>query len=200
MIAIANLAMVTGNIGRSGVGVNPLRGQNNVQGSCDMGSFPARIAGLPSYLGRRGPQAIRSGMERQAEPRAGPAHPQYVRRRDRRHVHGDCTCRAKTSCNPDPNTKHVVAALSAMECVIVHDLFPERDPQTTPTSSSPAQTFLEKDGTFTQRRTAHPARAQGDEPAQRLCGLGDHHRPCRGRWAKTCTTIILRRSWTRSPP
>ncbi len=38
-MAIANLAMATGNIGRKGVGVNPLRGQNNVQGSCDMGSF-----------------------------------------------------------------------------------------------------------------------------------------------------------------
>src|SRR5204863_6567695 len=40
VMAIANLAMATGNIGRPGVGVNPLRGQNNVQGSCDMGSFP----------------------------------------------------------------------------------------------------------------------------------------------------------------
>ena len=41
VMAMANLAMATGNIGRDGVGVNPLRGQNNVQGSCDMGSFPA---------------------------------------------------------------------------------------------------------------------------------------------------------------
>lgn len=40
VMAIANLAMLTGNIGREGVGVNPLRGQNNVQGACDMGSFP----------------------------------------------------------------------------------------------------------------------------------------------------------------
>ena len=45
VIAIANLAMVTGNIGRRGVGVNPLRGQNNVQGSCDMGSFPHEFPG-----------------------------------------------------------------------------------------------------------------------------------------------------------
>src|SRR5690606_20367179 len=43
VMAIANLAMVTGNIGRPGVGVNPLRGQNNVQGSCDMGSFPHEL-------------------------------------------------------------------------------------------------------------------------------------------------------------
>ena len=47
VMAMANLAMATGNIGREGVGVNPLRGQNNVQGSCDMGSFPHEFPGLP---------------------------------------------------------------------------------------------------------------------------------------------------------
>ena len=45
VMAMANLAMATGNIGRPGVGVNPLRGQNNVQGSCDMGSFPHELSG-----------------------------------------------------------------------------------------------------------------------------------------------------------
>src|SRR3546814_8927894 len=45
VMAIANLAMATGNIGREGVGVNPLRGQNNVQGACDMGSFPHELSG-----------------------------------------------------------------------------------------------------------------------------------------------------------
>src|SRR5690606_3219525 len=45
VMGIANLAMLTGNIGRPGVGVNPLRGQNNVQGSCDMGSFPHELPG-----------------------------------------------------------------------------------------------------------------------------------------------------------
>ena len=45
VMGIANLAMATGNLGREGVGVNPLRGQNNVQGSCDMGSFPHELPG-----------------------------------------------------------------------------------------------------------------------------------------------------------
>ena len=53
VMALANLAMATGNIGRRGVGVNPLRGQNNVQGSCDMGSLPARAARLPAHLRTR---------------------------------------------------------------------------------------------------------------------------------------------------
>src|SRR5262249_18859213 len=45
VMGMANLAMATGNLGRPGVGVNPLRGQNNVQGSCDMGSFPHELSG-----------------------------------------------------------------------------------------------------------------------------------------------------------
>src|SRR5207245_7375107 len=51
VIAIANLAMATGNIGRPGVGVNPLRGQNNDQGSCDMGSFPHELPGYRHISG-----------------------------------------------------------------------------------------------------------------------------------------------------
>ena len=53
VMAIANLAMATGNIGREGVGVNPLRGQNNVQGSCDMGSFPHEFSGYRHVSDRR---------------------------------------------------------------------------------------------------------------------------------------------------
>jgi formate dehydrogenase major subunit len=53
VIAIANLAMATGNVGREGVGVNPLRGQNNVQGSCDMGSFPHELPGYRHVSTRR---------------------------------------------------------------------------------------------------------------------------------------------------
>ena len=57
VMAIANLAMATGNIGRRGVGVNPLRGQNNVQGSCDMGSFPHELPGY-RHVSRPGVRAI----------------------------------------------------------------------------------------------------------------------------------------------
>ena len=63
VMALANLAMATGNIGREGAGVNPMRGQNNVQGSCDMGSFPHE---LPGYRSVADPQIrgdIREGIE-----------------------------------------------------------------------------------------------------------------------------------------
>ena len=88
VMAIANLAMATGNIGRRGVGVNPLRGQNNVQGSCDMGSFPHEFSGLSPCFRRRDARGVRGGLGRQARQRTGPAHPQHVRRRRRRHVQG----------------------------------------------------------------------------------------------------------------
>ena len=88
VMAIANLAMVTGNIGRPGVGVNPLRGQNNVQGACDMGSFPHE---LPGYR-HVSDDATRDIFEKlwgvDDRRRAGPAHPQHARRRGRRHVQG----------------------------------------------------------------------------------------------------------------
>ena len=59
VMAIANLAMATGNLGRPGVGVNPLRGQNNVQGACDMGCFPTRAIRLSPHLGQGHPHIVR---------------------------------------------------------------------------------------------------------------------------------------------
>ena len=70
--------MATGNLGREGVGVNPLRGQNNVQGSCDMGSFPHEFSGYRHVSDRRGAQDLRGCLEGAAGSGAGAAHSQYV--------------------------------------------------------------------------------------------------------------------------
>ena len=88
VIGIANLAMATGNIGREGVGVNPLRGQNNVQGSCDMGSFPHELPGYRHVPTTRRARAVREASGASARFRARPAHPEHVRCRDRRHIQG----------------------------------------------------------------------------------------------------------------
>ncbi len=66
VIGMANLAMATGNIGREGVGVNPLRGQNNVQGSCDMGSFPHELSGYRHISDANVRALFRKGLERHA--------------------------------------------------------------------------------------------------------------------------------------
>ncbi|RYD16322.1 MAG: formate dehydrogenase subunit alpha [Lysobacteraceae bacterium] len=147
VMAIANLAMATGNLGREGVGVNPLRGQNNVQGSCDMGSFPHEFSGYRHVSD----DAVRAMFERdwgvalQSEP--GLRIPNMFE------AALDGVFRAlyiegEDIAQSDPNTQHVTAALSAMECVVVQDLFLNETAKFAHVFL-PGCTFLEKDGTFT---------------------------------------------------
>jgi formate dehydrogenase major subunit len=146
VMAIANLAMATGNIGRRGVGVNPLRGQNNVQGSCDMGSFPHE---LPGYRHVSEP-AVRAIFEQEwgvpIDPEPGLRIPNMLDAA----VEG--TFRAiyiqgEDIAQSDPDTKHVTAGLSAMDCVVVHDLFLNETANYAHVFL-PGASFLEKDGTF----------------------------------------------------
>ncbi|CAN5326060.1 formate dehydrogenase subunit alpha [soil metagenome] len=147
VMAIANLAMATGNIGRTGVGVNPLRGQNNVQGACDMGSFPHELPGyrhissdatrdifekmwgvkLDNEPGLRIPNMLDAAVE-------GTFKGLYIQGED--------------ILQSDPDTHHVAAGLAAMECVVVHDLFLNETANYAHVFL-PGSTFLEKDGTFT---------------------------------------------------
>ena len=147
VIAIANLAMLTGNIGRPGVGVNPLRGQNNVQGSCDMGSFPHE---LPGYRHVKDP-GVRDifeklwGVEISDEP--------GLRINNMLDAAVDGTFKGiyiqgEDILQSDPDTHHVAAGLQAMDCVIVHDLFLNETANYAHVFL-PGSTFLEKDGTFT---------------------------------------------------
>jgi formate dehydrogenase major subunit len=147
VMGIANLAMATGNIGREGVGVNPLRGQNNVQGSCDMGSFPHE---LPGYRHVSDP-AVRKlfgdewGVEIKPEPgmRIPNMFDEAVAGRYKgMYVQGEDVAQS------DPDTHHVEAALSSLECMIVQDLFLNETAKFAHVFL-PGASFLEKDGTFT---------------------------------------------------
>ena len=168
VIAIANLAMATGNIGRPGVGVNPLRGQNNVQGSCDMGSFPHELSGyrhisidatrelfeslwgvtLDKEPGLRIPNMFDAAVD-------GSFKGLYVQGED--------------ILQSDPDTKHVAAGLAAMECIVVQDLFLNETANYAHVFL-PGSTFLEKDGTFTNaerriqrvRKVMAPRNGYGD--------------------------------------
>jgi formate dehydrogenase major subunit len=146
VIAIANLAMATGNIGRPGVGVNPLRGQNNVQGSCDMGSFPHE---LPGYRHIHD-DAVRTSFEQDwgvpLDPEPG------MRINNMLDAACDGTFKAiyvqgEDIMQSDPNTQHVAAGLEAMELVIMHDLFLNETANYAHVFL-PGSTFLEKNGTF----------------------------------------------------
>jgi formate dehydrogenase major subunit len=168
VMGIANLAMATGNLGREGVGVNPLRGQNNVQGSCDMGSFPHEFSGyrhvsdgavrglfesawnvtLADEPGLRIPNMFEAALD-------GSFRALYIQGED--------------FVQSDPNTQHVTAALSAMECVVVQDLFLVETARYAHVFL-PGSSFLEKDGTFTnaERRISRVRKVM--EP---LAGLAD---------------------------
>jgi len=147
VMAIANLAMATGNLGRPGVGVNPLRGQNNVQGSCDMGSFPHE---LPGYR-HISTDAVRESFEAlwnvKLDNEPGLRIPNMLDAA----VDGSFKAlyvQGEDILQSDPNTKHVAAGLAAMECVIVHDLFLNETANYAHVFL-PGSTFLEKNGTFT---------------------------------------------------
>ena len=157
VMGIANLAMATGNVGREGVGVNPLRGQNNVQGSCDMGSFPHEFPGyrhvsddatrarfealwkvkLLAEPGLRIPNMFEAALD-------GGFKGLYIEGED--------------IAQSDPNTQHVTASLSAMDCIIVQDLFLNETAKYAHVFL-PGSSFLEKDGTFTNaERRISPVR------------------------------------------
>jgi formate dehydrogenase major subunit len=147
VLGIANLAMMTGNIGRPGVGVNPLRGQNNVQGSCDMGSFPHE---LPGYRHVKG-EAVRDIFEKiwgvKIDDEPGLRIPNMLDAAVDGTFKG-LYCQGEDILQSDPDTKHVAAGLAAMDCVIVHDLFLNETANYAHVFL-PGSTFLEKDGTFT---------------------------------------------------
>jgi formate dehydrogenase major subunit len=144
---IADLAMVTGNVGRRGVGVNPLRGQNNVQGAADMGCQPHQGAGyldvtdpavharyeqfygakLPQHIGYKIPQMYEAALD-------GKLKALWVMGED--------------LVQTDPNTSKVTAALQRLELLVVQELFLSETCKYA-TVVLPGASFLEKSGTFT---------------------------------------------------
>ncbi len=147
VMGMANLAMLTGNVGRNGVGVNPLRGQNNVQGSCDMGSFPHELPGY-RHVSDPGVRAIYEelwGRPIEAEP--GLRIPNMFDAAIDGTFRG-MFVQGEDLAQSDPNQAHVKAALSALDLLVVQDLF-LNETAAFAHVFLPGTSFLEKDGTFT---------------------------------------------------
>ncbi|RZQ60082.1 formate dehydrogenase subunit alpha [Amycolatopsis suaedae] len=147
VMGMANLAMATGNIGRDGVGVNPLRGQNNVQGSCDMGSFPHELSGYRHVSDDAVREIFETLWDRPIQPEPGLRIPNMF------DAAVDGTFRAlfvqgEDIAQSDPNTKHVMAALKSLDLLVVQDLFINETAKLAHVFL-PGTSFLEKDGTFT---------------------------------------------------
>ncbi len=147
VMAMANLAMATGNIGRPGAGVNPLRGQNNVQGSCDMGSFPHEFPGYRHVSGEEVRQVYQEmwGVQLSADP--GRRIPNMLDDAVEGSFKG-LYIQGEDIAQSDPDTQHVTAGLRAMECVVIQDLFLNETAKYAHVFL-PGSSFLEKDGTFT---------------------------------------------------
>ncbi len=168
VMGMANLAMVSGNIGRRGVGVNPLRGQNNVQGACDMGSFPHEFTGYRHVSDEPVRHMFEAawGVKLEAEP--GLRIPNMLDAAVEGTFKG-LYVQGEDIAQSDPNTKHVTAGLRAMECVVVQDLFLNETAMYAHVFL-PGSSFLEKDGTFTNaERRISPVR----KATPPLAGLAD---------------------------
>jgi formate dehydrogenase major subunit len=147
VMAMANLAMATGNIGRNGVGVNPLRGQNNVQGACDMGSFPHEFSGYRHVSDETVREQFNAlwGVDLREEP--GLRIPNMLDAAVSGQFRG-IYIQGEDIAQSDPNSQHVADALKAMDCVVVQDLFLNETSKFAHVFL-PGTSFLEKDGTFT---------------------------------------------------
>jgi formate dehydrogenase major subunit len=146
VMAMANLAMATGNIGRRGVGVNPLRGQNNVQGSCDMGSFPHEFPGYRHVSDDATRQAFEALWRVPLSKEPGLRIPNMMDEA----VDGAFKAlylQGEDIAQSDPDTQHITAGLKAMECVVIQDIFLNETARYAHVFL-PGSSFLEKDGTF----------------------------------------------------
>ncbi len=168
VMGIANLAMLTGNVGREGVGVNPLRGQNNVQGSCDMGSFPHELPGYRPVSDASVRGIFEEAWGVQLDPEPGLRIPNMFNSAVEGKFRG-LYCQGEDIAQSDPNTQHVEAALRSIDCVVVQDLFLNETAKFAHVFL-PGASFLEKNGTFTnaERRISRVRKVMPP-----LCGKED---------------------------
>lgn len=177
VLALANLAMMTGNVGRRGAGVNPLRGQNNVQGACDMGALPNVLTGYRSVENKEAREVF--------EKHWGvilPSNPGLtVTEISNKALEGEIKALYIMGENPavsDPDTQHIRKALESLDFLVVQDIFLTETAQLADVVL-PGASFAEKDGTFTnterrvqkvRKATEPPGKAKADWEI--ICELG----------------------------
>jgi formate dehydrogenase major subunit len=147
VIALCNLALATGNLGRPGTGINPLRGQNNVQGASDVGSIPTYFSGYQPFDDPKLAALHQSVTGRPLPAKRGMKTPDMWDAALEGRLKGLWIIGYDVA-QTDPNLKKVREALSRMEFLVVQDLFLT---ETTKFAHLvlPGASFLEKDGTFT---------------------------------------------------
>ena len=147
VMALSNIAMISGNLGKPGGGVNPLRGQNNVQGACDMGAGPDD---LPGYQKVADPEVVRrfekawgAALPRARGIKATECFPAMIEGGIKGlFLFGEDPVRT------DPDTHHVIRSLEALEFFVVDDLFMTETAKYADVIL-PGRSYAEKEGTFT---------------------------------------------------
>jgi formate dehydrogenase major subunit len=171
VMLIADLAMITGNIGRKGVGVNPLRGQNNVQGAADMGCQPHQGAGYFEVADEKNQKFYteKYGVTHPTKP--GLKIPQMFEAAIDKELKGLWII-GEDIVQTDPNSAHVIEAMNSLELLVVQEIFMSETAKLA-TVVLPGTTFLEKDGTFTntERRIQRVNRAVPPLPGTKPDGV-----------------------------
>jgi len=159
VLALANLAMLTGNVGRPGTGVNPLRGQNNVQGACDLGALPNVLPGYQRVDDPRLRAAFEKAWGVQLPGRPGLTVVEMINAAAEGLLRG-LYVMGENPMLSDPNVNHVREALERLEFLCVQDVFLTETARLADVVL-PAACFAEKDGTFTntERRVQRVRRA-----------------------------------------
>ncbi len=147
VLAISNLAMLTGNIGKPSTGVNPLRGQNNVQGACDMGALPNVYPGYQRVDDPKVRRKFETAWSYSLSPSPGLTLTEFVEAAYQRRIKALYII-GENPLLSEPDAQHVKDALEALEFLVVQDIFFTETARLADVVL-PAATFAEKDGTFT---------------------------------------------------
>jgi formate dehydrogenase alpha subunit len=147
VLAIANLAMLTGNIGKPSTGVNPLRGQNNVQGACDMGALPNVYPGYQAVSDPAVREKFETAWGCSLSPVPGVTLVEMIEAAYRKDVKALYLVGENPALS-DPDVQHVRQALARLDFLVVQDIFLSETAEFAHVVL-PAASFAEKDGTFT---------------------------------------------------
>jgi formate dehydrogenase major subunit len=171
VMLIADLAMITGNIGRPGVGVNPLRGQNNVQGAADMGCQPHQGAGYFSVDDKKVQNFYTEKYGAVHPTKAGLKIPQIFDGAINKEVKALWII-GEDVVQTDPNSAHVINSMNSLDLLVVQEIFMSETAKLA-TVVLPGTTFLEKNGTFTntERRIQRVNQAAKPLPGTKPDGL-----------------------------
>ncbi|MFP3952877.1 MAG: formate dehydrogenase subunit alpha [Candidatus Acetothermia bacterium] len=147
VLAIANLAMVTGNVGKESTGVNPLRGQNNVQGACDLGALPNVYSGYQNVNVEENQKKFEELWGVDLDPEPGLTVVEMIREAERGDVKG-MYIMGENPMVSDPDLGHVEKGLENLDFLVVQDIFMTETAEYADVVL-PAASFLETSGTFT---------------------------------------------------